>query len=61
MHMRIYKVVIEHVRFGRNFRAENIAAETFKEVIRKADKGLRNTNERIESVEILAQESKQDI
>jgi hypothetical protein len=51
--MRIYKVNIEHSRFGRNFSSEKIAARTFAEVIRKARKILRS-RERIESVELIA-------
>lgn len=56
--MRIYKITIEHVRFGQNFRSENIAAKTFNEAVRKAQKGFWNSNERIESIEILAVASK---
>lgn len=51
--MRIYEVTIEHVRYGRNWSTEKIAANTFKEAVRKAEKELRSV-ERIESVEIIA-------
>lgn len=51
--MRIYKVNIEHTKFGRNFSGETVSAETFKQAVNKVEKLLRSS-ERIESVELLA-------
>jgi len=51
--MRIYKVNIEHVKFGRNFDSEKVSAKNFNEAVRKAKKSLRSV-ERIESIELVA-------
>jgi hypothetical protein len=51
--MRIYKINVESVEHGCNFRTEKIAAKTFKEAVRKAEK-LLYSNERIESIELIA-------
>lgn len=53
--MRIYQVVIEHVRWGRNFTSTRIAARTCAEAIRKAKSEFQSRNERVESVQILAE------
>jgi hypothetical protein len=51
--VRIYKINIEHVKYGRNMSSEKVLAKTFKEAVRKGEKLLR-TVERIESVELIA-------
>lgn len=50
--MRIYQVNIEHVRYGRNYDNEKVAARSFSEAVRKAKKFLTSVT-RIESVELL--------
>lgn len=51
--MRIYKINIEHKTFGRNFSTEKVAAPTFKQAVKSAEKKL-NSRESIESVELIA-------
>lgn len=51
--MRIYKVNIEHIRYGNNWSSKNVHAKNFEELLRKSKKFLR-VGERIESVELLA-------
>jgi hypothetical protein len=51
--MRIYRVNIEHKRYGRNYDVVVIAGRTFNEAIRKVKSQLRS-EERIESVELKA-------
>ena len=51
--MRIYKVHIEHTKWGRNYTSEKVDARTFNEAIKKVSKTLTST-ERIEWVELLA-------
>jgi hypothetical protein len=51
--MRIYKINIEHKRFGRNWSSEKFQGRTFDEAVKAAKRGLNN-GERIESVELLA-------
>jgi hypothetical protein len=53
--MRIYKIMIEHSRFGLKFSSVSLAAKSCEEAIKKANKKMRK-NERVESVELLASE-----
>ncbi len=53
--MRIYKVNLEHKKFGLNWSARSIAARTAEQAIRKVKRDLRSY-ERIESVELIAAE-----
>jgi hypothetical protein len=53
--MRIYKVNTEHVKFGRNFSKVNVAARTCEEAIRKAKSHFYSKQERVESVELVAE------
>ncbi len=51
--MRIYKINIEHKRYGRNFSSLKVDARTAEEAIRKARKDM-GKQERVESIELLA-------
>ena len=51
--MRIYKVNVEHTDFGRNWNSVKVAGKTFNEAVSKAVR-LFNSQERIESVELIA-------
>jgi hypothetical protein len=51
--MRIYKVHIEHKRFGRNWSSSKVEGKTFDEAVKKAKRDMTK-QERIESVELLA-------
>lgn len=51
--MRIYKVNIEHRKYGMNWSHENVSGRTFYDVVRKVKKLLKS-GERIESVELVA-------
>ena len=53
--MRIYRIGIEHKKWGRNWRAEKIAAQSFAKVVLKVKSHLKS-QERIESVTLLATE-----
>src|SRR5438132_1646620 len=53
--MRIYKVNIEHRKYGRNWGGKKIAARTCEEALKKAKKGMW-PSERVESIELLAAE-----
>ena len=51
--MRIYKVNVEHKLYGRNWRSVKVEGKTFNEAVSKAMR-LFNSQERIESVELIA-------
>ena len=51
--MRIYRIHVEHKKWGQNWDTKKIAAETFNEAVRKATRELTR-NERIVSVELVA-------
>lgn len=51
--MRIYKVNIEHTRYGRNWSSEKVEGRNFNEAVKRAQKSM-SKQERIESVELLA-------
>lgn len=51
--MRIYKINIEHKRYGRDWSSRNVSARTCEEAIKKA-KAEFSTQERVESCELLA-------
>jgi hypothetical protein len=47
--MRIYKVNIEHTRYGRNWRSKTVEGRTFNEAVKNAQKSM-NKQELIESM-----------
>ena len=51
--MRIYKINIEHTRYGKNWSSTKEEGRTFTETVKRAEKALQR-GERIESVELLA-------
>jgi hypothetical protein len=51
--MRIYKVNIEHKKFGENFSSVKVIARTAEEAIKKAKRTF-HSYERVEDVELLA-------
>lgn len=52
--MRIYKVNVEHMKFGRNWSSVKVEGKTFNEAVSKAMRLLNSPQERIESVELIA-------
>ena len=52
--MRIYKINIEHIKYGSNYKSENVQARTFEEAIKQVKKNLQN-RERIYEIEVLAE------
>ena len=51
--MRIYKVEIEHTRYGVNWDNDTVAAKNFKDAVSKVTKRIKS-QERITEVKLLA-------
>jgi len=52
--MRIYKLTIEHLRYGKDWDTEKVAARTCEEAIRKCQTTKDLKQARVQEVELLA-------
>ncbi len=53
--MRIYQVNVEHKKYGRNYDRFNVSAKDFEEAVKTAKSRLTAKNEKIESMELIAE------